>query len=958
VTSPENEPGRARSLPDLIAGRYRIVSRIGIGGMGVVYKATDTQLNRSVAMKALEERRLHLAGAAARLRAEALAAASLDHPYICKVYELVETPTDTFIVMEFVEGETLSSVMKRGVMPLPQALQFGREIAEGLANAHARGLVHRDVKPGNVMVTPHGHVKLLDFGVAGADVDRPSGDVTRTVDIQPTFHAGTPQYMAPEQAAGQPISARADLFSLGVLLYECLTGQLPFSGTTTFDYVRHVMQSAPRRLDRIAPELPAELVDLVNRCLEKTPADRPASADVVVAELQRLEDLITSPTGSLRTVRQDKVWRRWRTVAISAIAIATIAGAWMVWRPRGDTGEFHGTLRPFVTTSAAESGSRISPDGQWVSFIATAGGDVRILLQRIDGGEARPLTLGSGQPVSHGWSPDGTRIAAVMQLDAGLAVQVFPAFFGGEPIATTPLGGGPSQATVLAWIDRWIYLQIPERGVATLRRIAADGSGAAEVVSANWKLDGNLRFITLKPDASMAVIGVSRNGRDDLWSVNLDGSDLRQLTDDAFFDKYPVWLGSRDRVVFQSNRGGQVDLWELDLRTRAATALTTSETEEVPNSASVDGKTISFQQLTKDANLWDFAAAGGQQLTQDSLSDYSPVLSGDGHTIAFQRSQQTPSRGYTILDAKVFVSAFDRKPVSDPRAVADGFAADLSHDGQWLSYMQAGAVPTRMTLVARDLRGGATVTLSKTAALPSLMLSPVDWATRMAAWTHTGADLFFVDQPDVCVIRRFHAGDAEPGAALVKAPAKDMYFRDLSVSEETGHLAFLAQAKGKVTIEDLDPATGIVRDVAILTGAELGEGVVSRGWFGSQIVALRYLRFNRDSTADFDVLLIANNRIQRVGTIEHGFTATVRVNPSGRELYVTRVLKGLHNVFAFALETGQLTAITQNALPGVTFSGFEPTGAHAWIGVREERRDDIWLIQQTPPTRAGNPAGR
>jgi serine/threonine-protein kinase len=231
----------------------------------VVYKAIDLQLHRSVAVKALEERRLHQPGAALRLRTEALAAASLDHPYICKVYELVETATDTFIVMEFVEGETLSSMLKRGAMPLMQTLQLGREIAEGLANAHARGLVHRDVKPSNVMVTPHGHVKLLDFGVAGADVESTPKDATRTLAPQLTAHAGTPQYMAPEQAAGQPVTTRADLFSLGVVLYECLTGRLPFSGTTTFDYVRHVMQSPPKRLDKVAPDTPADLVDLTPR---------------------------------------------------------------------------------------------------------------------------------------------------------------------------------------------------------------------------------------------------------------------------------------------------------------------------------------------------------------------------------------------------------------------------------------------------------------------------------------------------------------------------------------------------------------------------------------------------------------------------------------------------------------------------------------------------------------------
>src|SRR5262245_40780750 len=260
----DEEFASPRSLPAIIGGRYRIVSRLGVGGMGIVYKATDSQLNRAVAIKAVEERRL-LAGGTSRLRAEALAAAPLDHPYICKIYVLVETPSETFIVMEYLEGETLASMLKRGPLPLLQALLLGREIAEGLANAHARGLVHRDVKPANVMVTSHGHVKLLDFGIAGADVESSPKDVTRTLSTQLTIHAGTPQYMAPEQVSGERVTTRADLFSLGVVLYGCLTGRLPFSGTTTFDYVRHVLQSAPRRLDKIAPETPSDLVDLIDR---------------------------------------------------------------------------------------------------------------------------------------------------------------------------------------------------------------------------------------------------------------------------------------------------------------------------------------------------------------------------------------------------------------------------------------------------------------------------------------------------------------------------------------------------------------------------------------------------------------------------------------------------------------------------------------------------------------------
>jgi hypothetical protein len=958
-----NSPSSSQRLSDLVGGRYQIVSRLGVGGMGVVYKATDLQLRRSVAIKALEERRLQLPGAHGRLKTEALAAASLDHPYICKVYELIETPAETFIVMEYIEGETLASMLKRGVLPLQQTLQLGREIAEGLGNAHARGLVHRDVKPSNVMVTPHGHVKLLDFGVAGADVESTPKDVTRTLSPQVTMHAGTPQYMAPEQATGQPITSRADLFSLGVVLYECLTGKLPFSGTTTFDYVRHVMQSAPRRLDKVAPDTPAELVDLIERCLEKSPADRPPSAEAVVTALRRLEDSMTAPVGALQTVRQVRAGRRWKMIALAAVVIATIVAGWRFVWPSAAPEEMLFTRRPFITSSAVESGSRISPDGQWLSFIAEAGGVSRILVQRMDGGEPRPLTLTPGQPLSQVWSTDGGQIAAALLLDDGHVVQVYPAFFGGAPVQSISLGKTFNTVQLLRWIGRDVYFRTETRGEAgmVIRRVSLDAPSTVTAVSDAWKIDGTIRSADIRPDGRSVVIAVTRDGHEDLWTVGVDGSSPRQLTSDAFFDKHPRWIGSTERVMFQSNRGGQVDLWQIDTVTKVLTPLTSGEGEEVAESSSADGRTISFQQLTKDANLWTFSAGTSQQITQDSLSDYSPVLSADGKVVAFQRSQPTPSRGYTILDAKVFVSAFDNKPVLEARSIGDGFAPDLSHDGQYVAYLQNGDRPTRMVLSVRDLRGGATTLLSSTAALPSLALAPVEWSAKTTSWSRTGHDLFFVDvsgEPSVYTVRRYRAGQPSADPPIARDPSSTSYIRDLHVSP-SGRVVYLTSSREGATFHEVDPEGGAVRTLVALRPNEMGTGVAGRGWLDRDFVIVRSVAIHEDRSADCDILLADGAGGVRVaGRVTHAYTATIRLHPAKRAMYLTRAESGTHNVYMLSLDTGALTAVTQNALPGVTFSGFQPIGAQGVLGVREERREDIWLIQQTATPRSGNPAGR
>jgi eukaryotic-like serine/threonine-protein kinase len=622
---------------------YRILSRLGGGGMGVVYEAEDLRLGRKVALKFLPEETEKDALALERFQREARAASALNHPHICTIYEIDQFEGKYFIAMELLEGATLNNVIADRPLSTPRLLELAIHVADALDAAHGKGIVHRDIKPGNIFVTKRGDAKVLDFGLAKLTSAPAAGLSAAPTESLPEHLTsagtalGTIAYMSPEQARGEDLDARTDLFSFGAVLYEMATGSAPFKGPTSaviFDSLLNKVPSSPLHSN---PDISPELDRIINKALEKDRDLRYQTAAELRGDLKRLKR--DTESGRISSATQIPARRKlnyiWPAVIAAVIIVAAALGFYF-WRGSPAVTSSQWVQLTDFPDSAVQPA--LSSDGHMLTFIRGPESFVtegQIYLKFLPGGEPVQLTHDESAKMSPVFSPDGSRIAYTAMQNFSWNTYEVPVT-GGDPKLLLP------NATGLTWLDSQWLLFSELRGEGHMGLVTAQSTRAQEH-DIYFPAEPEGMVHRSYPSPNKKWILVAEMGPISWVRCRLlpfDGSSAGNSIGPEGSCTSAGWSPDGKWMYLNSNAGSAgFHIWRMKFPDGLPQQLTSGPTEEDGFAVDPDGKSLIASVGTAQSTVWLHDQKGDRQISSEGYSFY-PRFSADGTALYYQRSSR------------------------------------------------------------------------------------------------------------------------------------------------------------------------------------------------------------------------------------------------------------------------------------------------------------------------------
>ena len=637
---------------------FQIQAKLGQGGMGVVYQAWDDRLDRLVAIKVLTDKALEDPKRLNRFVQEAKDASALKHPNVITVHEIETAGEVTFIVMEYVEGATLDKIISKKRLRLADALKYAVQIADALKAAHRRHIVHCDLKPANIMITEAGIVKVLDFGLARlAHHERPpskdtvaddAADPSRTTSMvalewERKSISGTPLYMSPEQAQGEVLDGRSDIFSFGVILYEMLTGARPFGGkdtTSTLDSIVH-QPATPAR--QVVAEVPPELERVVMRCLQKDPARRFQTAADLHVSLQELKEEVDSAP---RAVTRPSSFRRLVWAWAVVVAGAALA-AWGLWFKRPSEPVLQQFIVPVTTFAGSAQYPSFSPDGNQVAFSWDGGNDGHVdIYVKLLGDDAKPLRLTEdlGSNRYPAWSPTNSRIA-------------FDRFEANRPAgiySVSPLGRSEQKLTdfpsagPISWSPdgKWLAASSNTSGQSGIALISLEGAELRRISSPRTP-DSDTAPTFSRDGRSLAYIHCAGTYACDLFLQPLDSGyrlagSPEQLTHQSMAIAGLAWSSDGRSLIYSASPVGRTYyLWRLKIHKGQPRQIDMVGRSAYWPSVASKGNRLVFSRLLRHFDIWRYQVGDGidRIIASLELDQNSPQFSPQGDKIAFESNR-------------------------------------------------------------------------------------------------------------------------------------------------------------------------------------------------------------------------------------------------------------------------------------------------------------------------------